>query len=281
MKVTARFYGQFLAMFLVVGLCAAQAQGFEGILRWKITTQLTKAASKQELADKQELAEALKRMTPAMRAQLLAQLSMPMALPTESIVKVKGGNFLMQNGATGAIVGDILYRKDQDQTYALNRAARTYWLFGKYDASKPQPKPGDLPTFEVTKTAETARILSYLCTKYVVKITHRGTSSTQFMWASPEFKEVEQSISSFFSYSHQYGTSQKDGVAFGYLKDIAGVVLKIAGPTNGGYTTTELVEVKRQPLDAAQFTIPAGFTETKGLGFVMTDQTRKLMNATK
>lgn len=268
-----------LLLLLGIGVRASRAQSFEGILRWKITTQPAKPAGKKELAEQQEMAEALKRMPPAMRAQMQ---QMQMVPPTETIMKVKGGNFLLQNnGGLGAIAGDILYRKDQNQTCAVNRAAKTYWLFSKYEASKPQPKPGGLPTFQVTKTGETARVLNYPCTKYVVKITHSGTSVTQFMWASTEFKEIDPKLFSEFRNSYQYGTSQKDGVAFGYLKDIAGIVLKIEGPTNGGYTTTELVEVKQQPLDAAQFTIPAGFTEAKGPSTGMMDRAKELMNATK
>lgn len=229
----------FPLIFLVIGLRAGQAQSFEGTLRWKMTTEFTDPAIKQQMN------EAMKSMPPEMQSQ--------MAMPTGMTIKIQGGNFLVQmDGSAATLVGDILYRKDKDQSYSVKRAAKTYWVVPKNEASKEST-----PTFKVTKTRETARVLNYLCTKYVVELSSGGQSTTQFIWASTEFKEIDPKVFSEFQ------KRQKNGID--YAKEIPGVALKTEIRSPQANATIELVEVKKQKLDGAEFILPADFKETKGM----------------
>ena len=227
----------FPLILLTIVLRAGQAQSFEGILRWKMTTAFADPAVKKQMD------EAMKNLPAEMRSQ--------MAMPTESIIKVRDGNTLTQmDGGMAATVGDVLYLKDKDQSYSVKRAAKTYWPFPKNEASS-----NPAPTHQVTKTRETARVMNYLCTKYIIESSQGGQSITQFVWTSTEFKEIDPKV--FLDFQKK----QSNGIA--YWKDIPGVPLKIEMRNAQFNAVVELVEVKKQKLDEAEFTIPAEFKETK------------------
>lgn len=111
------------------------------------------------------------------------------------------------------------------------------------------------PDVKVTKTNETAKIAGYNATKYIVEVNNNGNKTIQNIWATTEIKDFDlKSLS-----------KQKFGRDKMYLDKIDGVPLKIEMSTKEANMTMQVTEIKREPLNAADFTIPADFKEVPGM----------------
>lgn len=174
-------------------------------------------------------------------------------MPTGATIKMKAGNTLtrIEGSANSPLVNDILYLKDKKETYVIKRNQKTYFIKPRPDSTKPLPKEGQV---KVTKTTETAKILNYTCTKYVVeKITSRGEKISQNIWATTEIKDVD---SRQFS-ELKAGRGQESLV----YEEIKGVPLKMELIDPRSIMIMEVTEIKKETISPAEFVIPADFKE--------------------
>src|SRR6185436_2931609 len=101
---------------------------------------------------------------------------------------IKDGNSLVTVDG-GMMAGDILHLKDKVESIRLDRQNKTYSVMNA--GNNPGNPMGEVAKPTVTKTSETAKILGYNCTKYVVVITERGQTITQNLWATTEIKGID------------------------------------------------------------------------------------------
>ena len=170
-------------------------------------------------------------------------------MPQGFTIKIKGGNRLtIMEG--GMMTGEMLYQKDKDQTVRLDRPNKTYSVLptggGNTNGTPMTPK--------VTKTGETAKILGYNCTKYVVEITEGGRPSTQSIWTTTDIKDFD--LKSLAKQRMGQGQSL-------FYEGMDGVPLKIQASTKEGNMVMEAIDMKRETLDASLFTVPADYKEVK------------------
>ena len=255
----------------------ATAQNFEGTAKWTIKTEFTDPAMKAKMAESQrrmndpatqaqmkEMQEkmndpqmkAMMEANPQMKAQMESMMKMSQGgdmssmVPTGMTMKIKDQNTLTKMEGGMADI-EILYMKGKDQSISLNRANKTYTIMSSSPAAKPMQT-------KVTKTNETAKVLNYTCTKYLVEMTENGRSITNTVWATTEIKDFNlKSLS-----SQRMGSA---GQSFNF-EDIDGVPLKMEMNASGMKMTMEASEIKKESLSASEFTIPADFKEVKGVG---------------
>ncbi|MGC4021693.1 MAG: DUF4412 domain-containing protein [Cyclobacteriaceae bacterium] len=108
----------------------------------------------------------------------------------------------------------------------------------------------------VTKTNETAKIIGYNCTKYVVTVSERGQTMTSNIWATTDIKDIDVSAMK----KQRMGRGQSM-----FYDGIDGMPLKIESTTPQGNMVMEVTDIKRESLDASLFTIPSDFKETQGM----------------
>jgi hypothetical protein len=260
----------FLILFLLSGTIA-HAQTFEGTLTWKISADMdpaTKAkmdAAQQKMNDpatKAQMEEMKKKMddpefkkmmeaNPQMKTQMEQMIKMAEGggdmnsfMPKALVIKIKDQNTLthMDGGMMGNI--DILYLKNKNATYKINREAKTYSEMSTSDTVK-------LSDVKITKTSETAKILNYTCTKYIAESTVQGQSVHQIFWATTGIKGLDMKSLA----RQRMGNNQQ---AMFYEK-IDGVPLKIEMKHPQMGMTMEVVEVKNQSLSASDFAVPKDF----------------------
>jgi hypothetical protein len=255
------------------------AQDFEGIMSWKITTEITDPKTKaqmeeaqkkmndpetqaqmKELQAKMDDPEFKKMMesNPQMKAQMEAAMKMAQGGDINSIMpkgytaKFKNKNMLstMDGGMMANM--EFLYLSSEDKAYVINRSAKTYSPL----TNTTQETQTDV---KITKTSETARILNYTCTKYVAEVkSDKGTSIQQIFWATKDIPGID-----FKNLAKQRMGSSSQKM---WYAEIDGVPLKVEMKIPQGNMVMEATEIKKQPLPATAFAIPAGFTETK-LGY--------------
>jgi hypothetical protein len=268
---------------LLTTLICSQAQNFEGIIRWTVKAEITDPAKQKQLdeatkkmnspenqaqmkalQEKMNSPEFKKQMeqnpqVKQMMEQAMAQmqsaggLNASSLMPKSMTMKIKNMNSLIHmDGGAGAIMGEILYLKDKDQTYSIKREAKTYSVLPKQEDKKDNHLQ-----YKVTKTNEHAKILNYDCVKHVVEIQREGQKAmVQNVWATPNFKEFDAKALARM----QMGRNGE----MTYLKDIQGTPLRIEMTMQGTNMTMEMSEIKKQSLDPSEFTVPADFQETKG-----------------
>jgi hypothetical protein len=108
----------------------------------------------------------------------------------------------------------------------------------------------------VTKTSETMKILGYNCTKYIVVMTDRGQTVNTNMWATTEIKDID--MKAFAKQRMSRGQSM-------IYEGVDGIPLKMESNTKEGNMIMEVTEIKKEPLNATDFTIPSDYKETKGM----------------
>ncbi|WP_157446952.1 DUF4412 domain-containing protein [Cytophaga aurantiaca] len=262
----------------------SQAQvNFEGTVKWGITLGGSQAAPAQkELTPQQKeelnkgIAELEAKMNdpemktmldgnPSMKAMFEQQLATMKAMqsngaagaaagamPKSYTVKLKDGNSYTQvEGGALAAAGDILYLKSTDKTYYIKKAAKTYSVAPKSKA----PASTDNAAVTVTATTETAKILTYTCTKYIVTFTEAGKTKTMFIWATKDLKKY--SSSSF----HTGGVGNQSHASASAFSKIDGVPLKIEVTEQGQTVVLQVLELKSATLSASDFVLPTGFKE--------------------
>jgi hypothetical protein len=192
---------------------------------------------------------------PQMKVQMEAMMKMAQGgdmssmVPTGMTIEIKNQNTLTKMEG-GMMPMEILFLKDKNQTISLNRENKTYTVLSSTAPSTETPKAN------VTKTGETAKILNYTCTKYMVEMTEAGKKITNVVWATTDIKD--------FNLNHL--ANQRIGSGRGvYLEGIDGVPLKMEMNTPEMKMTMEAIEIKRQPVSASSFVIPADFKEVKGV----------------
>jgi len=265
------------SVVLVFAMYSASAQGFEGTIKWSMKMEITdpdmKAkmdASQKKMNDPAQQ-EKMKKMqeqmsdpkmkammdaNPAMKAQMENMMKMqqgggdPSALmPKGMIMKIKGENSLVTMDG-GMMSGDILNTKDK--SVRLDREAKTYSVLPT--GENPGQTTKQQPT--VTKTAETMKVLGYTCTKYVSSMTEGDRVITSNIWSTTEIKDIDLKALA----KQRMGRGQSM-----FAGNIDGVPLRIESKTKEGTMIMEVTDIKRESLNAADFTIPSDYTETQGM----------------
>jgi hypothetical protein len=257
-------------------MVSVHAQNFEGIITWKISTEMdaaTKAkvdeaqkkmsdpatqAQMREMKEKMNDPQfkAMMESNPQMKAQIEQMLKMAEGgetsslMPSGLMLKIKGQNTLskMEGGMMGNM--EILYLNDKRTTYRIDREAKTYSVLSSaaMDTMK-------LPDVKITKTGETTTILNYPCTKYIVSSTIQGQPMQQIFWTTTAIKDLDMKSLA----KQRMGNSQQ---AMFYEK-IEGVPLKIEMKHAQMGMIMEVTGIKKQSLAAADFSIPTGFKESR------------------
>ncbi len=268
-----------LFLLLSLSVTLVQAQNFEGIITWKITTEITDPKVKAQMeeaqkkmndpATKAQMKEMQEKMNdpqfkammeanPQMKTQLENAMKMMQGgdmssmLPKGIAVKVKDQNILTK--MDGGIMANMetLYLKDKNTAYTIDRESKTYTPLPQ---DLDDPSASDVET-KVTKTNETAKVLNYTCTKYIVEATSKDAKDgkmQQFFWTTTEIKDLD-----FKSLANQRLGKNKQALFYDKLE---GVPLKMEMTMPQGRMVMEATEVKKQSLSAAEFAIPAGFKE--------------------
>lgn len=267
---------------LILGFAAllGKSQGFEGTIKWTMKMDITDPKMKAEMdkaqqqmsdpANQAKMKEfeaqmndpkmkAMMDANPQMKAQMENQMKMMKGggggmnsmMPKGFTIKIKGGNRLTL--MEGGMAMEVLYQKDKDQSVRLDRQNKTYSvLAGKGNANANPVTP------KITKTGETAKILGYNCTKFLVELTEGGRPSTQSIWTTTEIKDFDLK-----SLAHQ---RMGQGGQSMFYEGMEGVPLKMEISMKEGNMVMEAAEIKREGLNAADFTIPSDFKEVKMQG---------------
>lgn len=267
-----------ILFLLLLSSTFAKAQNFEGIITWKITSEITdpKAKAQMEEAQKKmndpatqaqmkEMQEkmndpqvkAMMEANPQMKAQMEAALKMAQAgggmssmMPNELIIKMKNQNVLTSMHG-GAMNMEMLYLNDKKTAYKIDREAKTYSPLPQR-VEDPAKDAANKVDVKVTKTSETAKVLDYTCTKYLVESTTKGHTLQQFFWTTTAIKDFD-----FKSLSQQHiGGNQTL-----FYEQIEGVPLKMEMFNPQGKMVMEVTELKKQSLSSADFALPAEFKE--------------------
>jgi hypothetical protein len=258
----------------------AHAQSFEGTIRWSFKCEIADPATKQKMehaqsqmsdpknqAQMKEMEEKMKdpqfQQMMEQNPQLKAQMEKVVAglktgggiesmMPKAFVIKTKNGSSLTKIEG-GMMESEILYLKEKDQKYSIHRDAKTFSTLSKSQNNGKEEKP----QVKVTKTKETAKILNYTCTKYIVESTAtdgKSIKTPQFIWTTTEIKDIDQKSLA----NSSVGRGQNimyDG--------IEGIPMRVEMKTKEMNMTMEVAEIIREKLSNSDFAIPLGFTETK------------------
>ncbi|MBL7852205.1 MAG: DUF4412 domain-containing protein [Cyclobacteriaceae bacterium] len=265
-----------ITLFVALVSLGAQAQSFEGTVRWTMSMEITDPQMKAQMAQAQqqlndpETQAQIKEMEEKMNdpqmkkmmeqnPQMKAAMEQAMKsarggsaagtndmMPKGMILKVKGANMItiMEGGMANGM--EMLFAEGQPPM-RINREAKTF-------SKMPEGSSGETPEVSVTRAPETAKILGYTCQKYIVEMTSQGQTMKQVMWTTTEIKDLDmKALSRQRSAQGQPMFSEK----------VQGVPLKIEVASPQGNMVMEVAEMKREKLNDADFKIPAGFKETK------------------
>ena len=147
------------------------------------------------------------------------------------------------------MAGDILHTKDK--SVHLDRENKTYSVMPTGEMpgqTRPQPT--------ITKTSETMKILGYNCTKYVSTVKEGDHVVTSNLWTTTEIKDID--LKALAKQRTVRGQSM-------FSEHVEGMPLRIESITKEGNMIMEVLEIKRESLNAADFTIPANYKETAGM----------------
>jgi hypothetical protein len=265
-----------IIILLLLSTTIASAQNFEGTIVWKISSEITDPAAKAQMdevnkkmkdpatqAQMKELKEkmndpqfkAMMESNPQMKAQMESMIKMAEGggglssmMPTGYTIKIKDQNTLtkMEGGMMSNM--EMLYLKNKNATYQLDREKKTYKVLPHMtnDTTK-------LPDVKVTKTTETTKILNYPCTKYIVETAINGIATRQFFWTTTAIKDLDMK-----SFAHHRVSNGQQ--SFFYEK-IEGVPLRIEIKQPQGAMIMEATEFKKQSLSASDFSLPGDFKE--------------------
>lgn len=264
-----------LAIVMVIAY-VANAQAFEGTLTWSVQTEITDPRAKAQMEEAQKkmkdpanqakMKEAMERMNdpqvkammeanPQMKAQMESMVKMLSGgdmnsmMPSAIAVKVKSGNSLTR--ITGGMMDkmEMLYLKDKNMTYRMDRENKTYSPM----PSSSNDNDRNLET-KVTKTSETTKILNYTCTKYIIESkAPDGNSMTTNYWTTTEIKDFD-----FKALARQQ--VDKKAPSFFY-ENVEGVPMRIEMNIPQGKMTMEMTEFKKAAQPASDFSIPAGYKQ--------------------
>ncbi|MFN3402801.1 MAG: DUF4412 domain-containing protein [Cytophagaceae bacterium] len=257
-------------LFIVLfNLQFCYSQNFEGIIKWKISSnEQKKVGNSENLENLKKLEEQMKdpefirqmEKNPQLKEMMeknITQLKNGQAndnskkgfLPEHITIKIKDQNTLVKmEGGIADFIGDFLYRKDKDATYNLKRKNKTYSVIPKTAEDKKT-------TFKVTKTEVFSKVMGYNCRKYIVENEMDGKKLIQTVWATNEIKTFDKELLKKMDFGKSFS-----GV---YYEGIDGIPLKIENESQEMQIVMEVVEIKSQTLDASDFNIPDGYKQTK------------------
>ena len=273
-----------LLLILTTMCLRVSAQSFEGTVKWSMKMEITDPEKKAKMESAQQKMndpanqakmkemeakmndpqfKAMMEANPQMKAQMenmkkMSEGGMGGMMPTGMTVKVKGTSTLtkMDGGMMNGM--EILHQKDKP-SIRIDRANKTWSAMPGGNGQ--MGKEGMNVTSKVTKTGETATILGYNCTKYIMETSDRGRTITQNIWTTTDIKDMDMK-----SLARQRGPG---GRPF-FSDQIDGVPLKIEATTEEGKMVMEVTEIKRESINAADMTVPADYKETKmGMGMGM------------
>lgn len=262
-----------LFFIVILFVCfSSQAQNWEGIITWKITTEMdaaTKAKmdeAQQKLNDpatREQLLEMKKKMddpqfkqmleaNPQMKAQIDQMLNaleggnVNSLMPSGFVVKVKDQNSLakMEGGMLGNM--EVLYLRNQNKTYQIDRDGKTYT-----ELKSTATEDVKVENVKITKTNETKTILNYPCTKYIAESTIEGQRFQQIFWTTTAIKGLD--MKSLASQKLGQGTQKM------FYEKIDGVPLRMEIKQAQLAMTMEATELKKTSLPASDFELPTGF----------------------
>ncbi|HEY9006627.1 MAG TPA: DUF4412 domain-containing protein [Ohtaekwangia sp.] len=272
----------FFTFALLVLIMQSRAQSFQGIIKWSFTMTITDPKMKAQMEDAQKKMndpanqakmkemeakmndpqfKAMMDSNPQLKAQMESAMKMMQSgdmsamMPKGIIVKIKDSNTLMQMEGGMMANMEILYLKDKNQSYKIDRKDKTYSVLPNNTEQQQQSKQN--ADVKVTKTSETAKILGYTCTKYTVDYTSEGHTLHQILWSTTEIKDWDMK-----SMANQRMSSNQRI----YFDKIDGVPLKVEMYMPQGNMVMEVKEINKQSLPASDFTIPSDFKEV-ALGF--------------
>ncbi|MBT1708315.1 DUF4412 domain-containing protein [Fulvivirgaceae bacterium PWU5] len=270
----------FFAALLLLLVLPGQAQLFEGTIRWKMEAVITDPATKAKMEEAQKKMndpatqaqmkeleakmsdpqfKAMMEANPQMKTQMEAMLKAAKGgninsfIPTGLEQKTKNGNALtkMEGGIMANM--EMLYLKDKNQSYRIDRESKTYSVLPKGDEN--QDDKTKTPEVKVTKTTETKKILDYTCTKYVAESTYQGKKSTQIFWTTTAIQDFDMKSMA----QQRFGNNPQRL----FYEKIDGVPLRIEMTVPEGNMIMEVTSLKRHALPAADFAIPTGYKETQ------------------
>jgi len=199
---------------------------------------------------------------PQMKAQMenamkmMAGGDMSAMIPKGMMIELKDGNALTKMDGGMMANMEVLYLKDKDASYHLDRQNKTFSVLGGTKTEQPAKEPSTTTPPKVTKTSETTKILGYTCTKYLVELQQGTHNVTQIIWATTDIKDID-----FKSMSkHKMSRDQSF-----YYEGIDGVPLRTEVKTAQGTMSMEATEIKRGNVNSADFVIPPDYKETQGM----------------
>lgn len=270
----------FFAALLLLLVLPGHAQLFEGTIHWKMEAVITDPATKAKMEEAQKKLndpatqaqmkeleakmsdpqfKAMMESNPQMKTQMEAMLKAAKGgnvnsfIPTGLEMKTKNGNTLtkMEGGMMANM--EMLYLKDKNLSYRIDRESKTYSALPKGDEH--QDEKTKTPEAKVTKTSETKKILDYTCTKYVVEAAYGTKKSTQIFWTTTDIKDFDMKGMS----QQRFGNNPQHL----FYDKIDGVPLRIEMMIPEGNMIMEVTSLKRHALPAADFAIPTGYKETQ------------------
>ena len=264
-----------LALVLILVVMTGRSQSFEGIMHWSMKMDITDPEMKAKAEEAKKKAndpanqarikemqakmndpqfKAMLESNPQMKAQVETLMKSMVAgdmssmMPTGVTIKLKGGNSLISIQGGMMDKNDALYLADKDQTYAINNPAKSYMVMKKNTTTTPHEKP------KITKTSETAKIMGYNCTKYLIEQNGPDGNSMKInYWTTTEIKDIDMKSLA----------KQQMGNQSLIYADVEGVPVKIEMAMPQGLMVMEMTDIKKESLPASDFTVPAGYTETK------------------
>lgn len=223
-----------LAVTLLLAVMTGHTQSFEGIMRWSMKMDITDPKAKEQMEQ---------------IAKMMGNQATNGMMPTGVTIKLKGLNSL--TSIEGGIMdkNDVLFIADKGTSYTINHKQKSYMVVPKSSETTDEKAP------KITKTSETAKIMNYTCTKYIIETPGaNGNSATVNYWATTEIKDIDLKALA----KQQMAKGQQ----FVYA-DIEGVPLKVEMSLPEGTMTMEAVEFKKTSLPASDFAVPAGYKEMK------------------
>ncbi|MBI1770504.1 MAG: DUF4412 domain-containing protein [Bacteroidetes bacterium] len=266
-----------LMALLALVATQVQSQNFEGSIAWSMKMEITDPKLKAQMAEGQqkmndpatqakmkELQEKMKdpqfkammENNPQMKAMMEKMTQgggdmMSNMMPKGMIVRMKDGNSLVTMDG-GMMAGDFLHLKDKNESVKLDRENKTYWVMPS--GNEPGKTEGAKPT--ITKTSETMKVMGYTCTKYVAVMSEHGQTLTTNMWTTTEIKDIDPKAFA----KQRMGKGQSM-----FYEGMDGMPLRIESITPQGNMVMEVTDIKRGGQNAADFTIPSDYKETKGM----------------
>lgn len=282
MNLNKQLMKKLVALVLTMATLNAWSQGFEGTIKMSMKMEITDPALKAKMeagqqkmndpANQAKMKEMEARMNdpqfkkmmeanPQLKAQMENVMKMQSGggapgpadmMPKSIAVKLKNGNSLVIMEG-GMMSGEMLHLADKNQTVRLDRQNKTYMVV---PSGKGMPGQTEEIKPTVTKTSETATILNYTCTKYIVTIQERGQTMTTNVWATTDIKDIDGKALA--------KQRMNRGQSF-FFEGVDGVTLKAESQTAHEKITWEVTDIKKESLNAADFTIPSDYTESKGV----------------